>query len=151
MKMLEDEPKMKVEVALANAVTAKNSLYNYKGFTPIQLVTGQLPNLPSVLNKELPALEKPTSDMIGEHLNAMHLARKAFVVAENSEKIARALRHPIRACEEFFENGDRVFYKRTEEKRWRGPARVIGQLGTVVHMVHGSRLVKYPSNRVKKK
>ena len=60
------------------------------------------------------------------------------------------MRHPIRACEEFFENGDRVIYKRTEERRWRGPARVIGLLGTVVHLVHGSRLLKYPSNRVTK-
>ena len=103
-----------------------------------------------MLNKELPALEKPSSDMLEDHLKAMHLARKAFAIAENSEKIARALRHPIRACEDFFENGDRVFYKRTEERRWRGPARVIGQLGTVVHLVHGSRLLKYPSNRVTK-
>ena len=148
MKMLEEEPNMKLEIALANAVSAKNCLYNYKGFAPVQLVTGALPNLPSILNKELPALDKPDSSMVGDHLNNMYLARKAFIVVENSEKIARALKHPVRSCEEFFENGDRVFYKRTDERKWRGPARVVGQLGTVVHLVHGSRLLKYPSNRV---
>ena len=43
-KILEEEPKIDIEFALANAVSAKNCLTNHIGFAPVQLVTGQLPN-----------------------------------------------------------------------------------------------------------
>ena len=131
-KMLEEDPKMKIEVALANAISAKNSMQNHLGFTPIQLVTGTLPNIPSVLNSDLPALEEADSNVVNNHLNAMYAARRAFVKAEASDKIKRALKHPVRASEEFFENGEKVFYKRDDEKCWHGPGKVVGQLGTVV-------------------
>ena len=55
-------------------------------------MSGQIPNLPSVLNKELPALDEPESKMIGDHLNMMHLPRKAFIAAESSEKMLRDVR-----------------------------------------------------------
>ena len=80
-KMLEEDPKMKIEVALANAISAKNSMQNHLGFTPIQLVTGTLPNVPSVLNSDLPALEEADSNVVNNHLNAMYAARRAFVKA----------------------------------------------------------------------
>ena len=47
-KMTEDDPSMKLEVALAWAVNAKNSMQNHNGFSPIQLVSGTNPNLPSL-------------------------------------------------------------------------------------------------------
>ena len=135
-KMLEESPGMNVEIALADAVSAKNSLQNYNGFSPIQLVTGSLPNLPNVLNSALPSLETSESKNLTEHLNAMHSARCAFMKAEASEKIKRALRHPVRSCEVMFINGDKVFYKRDDNRRWRGPGKVLGQLGTVVYVMH---------------
>ena len=48
-KILEKDPKMKIEVAPANAISAKNSMQNHLGFTTIPLVTGTLPNIPSIL------------------------------------------------------------------------------------------------------
>ena len=60
-KILEEQPAIDIEMALANAVSAKNCLMNNKRFTPIQLVTGQLPNLPTVFNSSLPTLESPDS------------------------------------------------------------------------------------------
>ena len=60
-KILEEQPAIDIEMALANAVSAKNCLMNNKGFTPVQLVTGQLPNLPTVFNSSLPSLESPES------------------------------------------------------------------------------------------
>ena len=134
-KMLEEDPKMKIEVALANAISAKNSMQNHLGFTPIQLVTGTLPNIPSVLNSDLPALEEADSNVVNNHLNGMYAARRAFIKAEASDKIKRALKHPVRASEEFFENGEKVFYKRDDGKRWHGPGKVVGQLGTVVFVI----------------
>ena len=55
-KMLEDDQTLSLEVALAWAVNAKNSISNYSGFSPYQLVLGQNPNLPFVLTDDLPAL-----------------------------------------------------------------------------------------------
>ena len=57
-KMLEEDPKMKIEFALANDISAKNSMQNHFCFTPIKLVAGILPNIPSVLNSDLPELEE---------------------------------------------------------------------------------------------
>ena len=34
-KILKDDPKMKIEVAVANVISAKNSTQNHLGFTPI--------------------------------------------------------------------------------------------------------------------
>ena len=44
-KMLEEDPMMKIEVVPANTISAKNSMQNRLGVTPIQLVTGTLPNI----------------------------------------------------------------------------------------------------------
>ena len=129
-------------------MSAKNSLQNYNGFSPIQLVTVSLPNLPNVLNSALPALE--SSESKTEHLNAMQSARCAFKKAEASEKIKRVLRHPVRSCEVIFINGDKVFNKRDDNRCWRGPGNVLGQRGTVVYVLHGSRLFRCSSSRVVK-
>ena len=75
----------------------------------------------------------------------MYAARRAFVKAEASDKIKWALKHPVRASEELFENGEKVFYKRDDGKRWHGPGKVVGQLGTAVFVKHGSRLVRCTS------
>ena len=77
-------------------------MQNHLGFTPIQLVTGILPNILSILNSDLPALEEADSNVVNNHLNVMYAARRAFVKAESSDKIKRALRHPVRSSEEFF-------------------------------------------------
>ena len=57
--MIEDDPSMKLEVALAWAVNAENSMQNQNGFSPIQLVLGTNPNLPTVSTNRLPAMENP--------------------------------------------------------------------------------------------
>lgn len=88
-KILEEEPSLDMDIALANAVSAKSCLVNHNGFAPVQLVTGQLPNLPSVLVNKLPALEEPGTELVLKHLNAMHSARQAFMNVECSERIKR--------------------------------------------------------------
>ena len=97
-----------------------------------------------MLHDKLPALEaKTNSEIVAENLNAMHSARKAFVAAETSEKIRRALRHNIRtSCEVKYFTGDSVFYKRNKCDRWKGPGKVIGQDGQQVLVKHGSVYVR---------
>ena len=78
----------------------------------------------------------------------MHATKRVFVKAESSDKIKRTVRHPVRASEESFENGEKVFYKGDEGKRWYGPGKVVGQLGAVVFVIHVSRLIRCTSCRV---
>ena len=121
-KLKEDFPRMNINSVIGVAISAKNCLQNNKGFTPVQLVTGTLPNLPSVLHSKLPGLEELENNSTAKsHLDAMYAAREAFLKAESSERIKRALRHPIRATEKYFERGEKVFYKRDDSNRWRGP------------------------------
>ena len=144
--MIEDDRGLSIEVALAWAVNAKNAISNYSGFSPYQLVLGQNPNLPSVLTDDLPALEgKSDQDFVAVHLNDLHAARKAYVKAETSDRIRRALRHKVRVVEESFELGDKVFYKRNYDNHWRGPAKVIGQ-----DVKHGDQLVRVSTCKIVK-
>ena len=97
--MIEDDPSMKLEVALAWTVNAKNSMQNQNGFSPIQFVLGtNLPsvpntNLPSVSTNRLPAMENPGKrEAVIKHLTALHAARRAFMKAESLDRIHRALK-----------------------------------------------------------
>lgn len=142
-KILEDYPNMDIELALVWAVNAKNSLQMVYGYSPYQLVFGRNPNLPSVLTDKAPALHGTTvSEIFAKHLNVLHSSRKAFIQAEASEKIRRALRHKIRSSGEVYQPGDKVFYKRDGSTKWRGPGKVLGQDGKVVFVRHGSVYVR---------
>ena len=117
-KTLEDT-KCNFDVALAWAVSAKNTLHNASGYSPNQLVFGKNPNLPTVINDHLPGLEGvSTSKIVAENLNAMHTARKKFIECESSEKLRRALRHQVRShLTDSYKNNDQVLYKRNESDR----------------------------------
>ena len=113
-----------------------------KGFIPSQLSIGQNPRLPSAFNDQLPALsESTTNPVVAEYLQNLSCARKAFVLAENSAKLRKALQKPVRSsCDAIYSTGDQVFYKLLKEKRWQGPATVIGQDSRVILLRHGSIL-----------
>ena len=103
------------------------------------------------MNYTLPALAGTTSsEMVTQHLNALYGARKAFIQTEANERIRKALRNKVRASEQVFENGDRVFYKRKGKERWLGPEKVVFQDGNVVFVRHGAAFVRVSSNRLQK-
>ena len=80
---------------------------------------GCVPNLRSVLVDRPPALEGTTiSTTFGKHLNALHASRQAFIMAETSERICRALRHQVRPTANF-RVGNLVYYKRDNQKKWK--------------------------------
>ncbi|XP_045105480.1 uncharacterized protein LOC123500989 [Portunus trituberculatus] len=142
-KIIAEQPDLSLKVALAWAVNAKNCLQMVAGFSPYQLVYGRNPNLPCTLSDELPALEgTTTSEVVAKHLNASHSARKAFIAAETSEKIRRALRHKVRSSGKVHKSGAHVYFKRDEQKEWKGPATVIGQDGKTVILKYGSNIVR---------
>ena len=139
MKTL-DEVNCDSEVALAWALSSKNTLQNKGGYSPNQLVFGYNTNLPTLLTDFPPALEGTTSsDIVRQNLQAIHSSRANFVKAENSDVIRRALKHKVRNhSETTYEKGDRAFYKRKDTKGWRGPGKVLGQDGNFVLIRHGS-------------
>ena len=142
-KIKAEQPDLKLEIALAWAVNAKNCLQMVGGFSPHQLVYGRNPRLPGVMNDELPALEgTSTSEVIARHLNACHAARKAFISAEASEKIRRALKGSVKQSRKQFTNGEKIYFKRPDRKEWSGPATVIGQDGKTVIVKYGAHIVR---------
>ena len=69
----------------------------------------------------------------------MHKAREAYIQAENSDRIRRALIGRIfNGTHQKFCVGDRVYYKRADGS-WHGPGYVIAQNGCQVLVKTGSR------------
>ena len=152
MKIIADQPKCSLKVALSWAVNSKNCLQMVAGYSPYQLVFGRNPRLPNIMDDSLPALEGTTmSEILASHLNAKHASRQAFIQAESSEKIRRALRHQVRPTGNRFQNGELVYYKRDDSKEWKGPGSVIGQDGKVVIIRHGSSIIRAHSSKVVEK
>ena len=83
-KIKADYPNMKDEMILAHALFAKNSLQMTYGYSSLQLVLGQNPNLPNIMNATPPMLEEgvPEGNVLRNHLNALHAARTAFIKSE---------------------------------------------------------------------
>ena len=110
------------------------------GYSPNQLVFGRNVNMPTVLEVKLPSLESNTSsDIIRKNLEALHSARKNFIQAESNERNIRTLRYNVGTyADESFNNGDRVYYKRSQKSGRSGPATVLGQDGQFVLVRHGS-------------
>ena len=138
------ENKCSMEVVLALAVSAKNYLQNVYGYSPNQLVFGKIPSFPAVFNNDPSALESSTaSEVIAEHLNALHAARKAYIASESCEKLRRAMKHRVRpATSLVYQTGDVVFYKRNESSKWKGPGIVTGRDNHQVFVKHGGTYVR---------
>ena len=139
-----DDINCNLDIAVAWCINAKNSLQNVHGFSPFQLVFGRNPRLPGILVDRPPALDDfNTITIIRDNLNALHASRRAFLASESSEKLRRALKHNIRTSGNIkYVTGDKVYYKRATETRWRGPAVVLGQDGQQVLVKHGGIYVR---------
>ncbi|XP_055898556.1 uncharacterized protein LOC129928366 [Biomphalaria glabrata] len=136
MKLKAENSDLHLETLLFWANMAKNSLQMRNGYSSHQLVFGRNPNVPNILQAKLPALEGSTSEVFQKDLTALHEARKAYIQSESSERIRQALRSKVRASEQVFQCGDKVFYKvfyKPEGKeRWLGPGKVVFQDGKVL-------------------
>ena len=81
-----------LRVALAWAVSARNALTTYSGYSPNQLVFGFNPALPSTDNNRLSSMGRDYgSEMVRKNLNAMHSARSEFIRIESDKKLQRAM------------------------------------------------------------
>ena len=148
---LRDYPNMPLEVALAWAITAINSLSNVRGFSPYQLVFGRQIKLPNILDDPPPAWEEPEkSKTLLETLEALHAARKSFIESERSERLRKALKAKIRIADTIYENGDIVYFHKEGEDKWRGPAKVVFQDSKVIFIRLGASYYRVSANRLLK-
>ena len=86
------------QILLSWANMARNSMQMWNGYSSHQFVFGEKPNLPNIMNDNLPALEGTTSSKVfAKHLNALHAARKIFIQTEADARIRKALRNKVRA------------------------------------------------------
>ena len=138
-KVLSENEDMDFDIALAWCVNAKNSLENCHGFSPYQLALGKNPSLPGFLHDKPPALSPSiVSDIIKQNLTALASARTAFTQNESSERLKRASSHNTRTYSNLvILSGDRVYYKRNGQKKWKGPAIVLGKDRQQVLIKHG--------------
>ena len=151
VKLEADYRKIISQTLLSWANMARNLLQMLNGYSSHQLVFGQNPNLSNIMNDTLPALQGSTSsEVFAHHLNALHAAHKAFIQTEADERIRRALRNKVRAPEQVFEHGDRVFCKREGKEHWLGPGKVVLQDRKVVFVIHGGVFVCVSPNRLQK-
>ena len=126
LEKVRQSPYLSLETALQCSVLTKNCLSTNQGFSPYQLVFGRLPALPSALCNELPALDKSTFEDIRSVLVGIHTSRYEYLRAESSERLNRALRLKTRGNSTVFQIGDSVFFMRKDEKRCRGPGKLLG-------------------------
>ena len=83
VKLEADYGKLNSQTLLSWANMARNSLQMWNGYSSHQLVFGENPNLPNIMNNNLPALQGTTSsEVFAKHLNALHAARKTFIQTE---------------------------------------------------------------------
>ena len=149
MQKVRDDQKCDVKIALACALIAKNSLLNITGFSH-QIVFGRNPKIPSLFDATASSLEGTTSSSsVADFLNSLQSAREAYTMAENSERIRRALRAKVRDVVIETQPGDEVFYKRNADNLWRGPGTVVGSEGPVIFVKHGGGIVKVHKTRLR--
>ena len=145
------------EMALTQACNAKNALGRVKGYSPEQGVLGVARRLPASLmdgqgqgSLVLAEGASEESDRFREALDRRCSARKAFVDADNSSSLRRALLRRTRPLRGPCEPGDLVLYwrrkganLRREHGRWHGPASVVVVEGTRnVWLNHSGKLVR---------
>ncbi|CAL4065641.1 unnamed protein product, partial [Meganyctiphanes norvegica] len=69
----------------------------------------------------------------------------------NDEKIKRALKANVRlSIDDNLEIGDRVYYKRNNEDRWKGPGEISGMIGKQIRIEHEGSSVQVHSTRLQK-
>ena len=140
-----------LEVALRWCLRAKNALLNSYSYSPNQLMLGYHPNLPSVIDNKLPALEGRTSSkLIASHLNALYSTGRRFIEAEADKKLRRELIHKTRAAISFqYQTGDQVYYKKDDSQYWKGQGTVIGYDNKQVFARHGGTYLRVNPRNLK--
>ena len=150
-KMMHGNPDMSFSRALAAAIYAKNCMVNVKGYSPLQLVMGKQPRMPGPAQDNMPPANRLDTNhkLTHERITDIFAARRAFSEVENSSRLKKALEvRPPKL--DYFERGERVFYKQGTDPHWHGPGNVVAQDNKIVFIRHGSSIISTSPSRVQK-
>ena len=149
-KLQADDPNLNNQQALNYALHAKNMETTSKGFSAFQIVYGSNPKIPGITESNPASLnENFVSLDVKVHLKRIHNARLAFRMADNDDRIKRALKSKINTSDEIpVETGDSVYFKEVDKLEWLGPAKVVGSEGKVIYLKYGNKLRRIHSSRV---
>ena len=155
IRMDKEHQSTPIHVLLSYATFAKNCLVDHLGFSPFQRVFGRNPNIPNInTNNVCHTNTDYQSDHVREHLNLLHKSRVAFMKAENSDRIKRALNSRIYASDGPFFYGEKVFYWKESANKsargWKGPGTVVGTEGKVIIIRHGSYINRSHETKVRR-
>ena len=80
---------------------------NVNGFSPYQLVFGETPSFSTIYCSGTPGLEEvKVNNNMSEHIQAMHMAREAFIQCENDNALKMALKKKCFTNAQQIEAGD---------------------------------------------
>lgn len=144
LKLHDEMPGANPEVLLSWATNAKNSLANTYGHSPYTLVFGRTPSIPGLDSFEMVTTMNSTTvnKVLADHINCMYQSRVAFMKANNDDKLKRAIMSKVTNIEEEYYTGDQVYFRKHNQKRWCGPATVIGKEGKVVFLRQGGTVIR---------
>ena len=147
---LKEDVQCSSEIAVCWAVNAKNNMANVHGFSPQQLVFGANSPVPGLDADKVHLHQlgtKESSKIVADNINAMYTARRAFIEAQNSDRMKRALRDRVySAYEKQYYPGDKVYY-RTTGTNWK-PGVVIGQYKKLVLVKTGGLFVRVHPSKI---
>ena len=143
-RMITADPSLKPQVALAWVIQAANTLQNVSGLTPFQLVFGRLPRHPTLV-EDNPGADQEIADSQAtwaRHYRMMMAARESFVAAESDRVLRKALQQRTYTDPSRVQVKDWVYWRRNNERYWKGPAKVNMVDGKNIHMVfHGQPML----------
>ena len=152
------------EQMLVLACNAKNSLSRVKGYSPEQAVLGISSRLPASITScdqvgshALAEASGDDTDRFQQSLRLRTAARKAFIDADNSSALRRALLRRTRPLRGPYETGDWVLYWRQKGSnlrrvrgQWHGPACIVAVEGVRnIWMNHSGKLVHASPEQVR--
>ncbi len=149
------------DIALTQCCNAKNQLARYKGYTPELLVLGKCRHEPGSATQDAPDAAQYLADCpspegiaFRANLARREAARRAFVMADNSDRLRRAVLRKGRPYRGSYENGDIImFWKPAAGQapgRWIGPGRVISQENKgIIWITHFGRIYRTAPEHVR--
>ena len=142
-KLMEEDPDLKLEDALAHAIWAKNMEIGRHGLSPYQIVYGKSPFLPGI-SEGTPVSDGVVSDadVIRKHFERQELARSTIRRLDSSRRIKDALKARVQDYhDQDYETGDRIIFE-DENGQWKGPAVVQGKESKTLWIVQNGNMRK---------
>ena len=124
-KLMMDDKKLSLPVAVKMATWTHNTNVNVLGYTPLQLMTGKSVVLPGLVTGNL-ATESLYDDETVRMIMERHSeVMKGFREVEFSKKLERAANVRSKGYEDLvLKEGDLMYYQHGGKKAWLGPERI---------------------------